>query len=62
MNDLREKLIFDTIKTLSDYLTFNDEDLPKSLLRAEKCFERALQDEDQQSSGSSKANQEEEFF
>lgn len=42
MNDLREMLVYDTIKTLNNYLIFNDEDLPKGLQRAEKCLEKAL--------------------
>lgn len=60
-NEMREQLVFDTVKNLNDYLIFNDDELTKSLKRTEKLFERIVEDEDFQQSEKSHAQNSEEM-
>lgn len=53
-NVLKEALVFTTAKNLNDYLIFNDDNLTKSLERAERLLERLVQDDSQQYTDSDK--------
>ena len=44
-NTLKESLVFTTAKNLNDYLIFNDDNLTKSLERAERLLERLVADD-----------------